>query len=161
MKRFAAFPLFLLVWMGLTWSLHWQDLLAGVLVSLVVCLLVGRFVALSVLPMLSPRRIFWTLVYLPFFFYHCVRANLDVAYRVLHPDTPIRPGFIRVETTLPSRAARVILASSITLTPGTLAVDLVDSSLYIHWINVRGKTHADYHRAVVAPFERILKEIFR
>ncbi len=161
MKRLTPFPLLLLCWLALTWSLSWQDLLVGVVVSLAVCLLLGNFITLSIVPMLHPRRIFWTLVYIPYYLYYCVHANLDVAYRVLHPDTPIRPGFVKVSTGLESPAARVILASSITLTPGTLSVDLVDQDLYIHWINVSGKDAKDYHRAVVAPFERILKEIFR
>lgn len=161
MKRLAAFPLLFLCWIGLTSALDAQNLLVGAAVALLVSLLVGGFSTLSLAPMLHPRRVFWALVYVPFFFYHCVRANLDVAYRVLHPDTPIHPGFVKVETTLPSEAARVILASSITLTPGTLAVDLCGRELYIHWINVRGRTPEEFHRAVVRPFERILKEIFR
>ena len=159
--RLQCFTLLLATWLLLTWSLFWQDALAGVFFSLVICALVSRLSSGRVFAFLHPRRIFWALVYVPYFLGYCVRANLDVAYRVLHPDTPIRPGFVRVTTALPSQAARVILASSITLTPGTLTVELDGSDLYIHWICVAGRDTEEYTRRVASHFERILMEVFR
>jgi multicomponent Na+:H+ antiporter subunit E len=66
-----------------------------------------------------------------------IRANIDVAYRVLHPSMPIRPGIVRVSTTMRTASARTLLANCITLTPGTLTMDLSeDGTFYIHWINI-------------------------
>jgi multicomponent Na+:H+ antiporter subunit E len=108
----------------------------------------------------EPSRWFWAMVYVPYFLYYCVRANLDVAYRVLHPDMPIRPGIVKVHTTLRSEMGRTFLANSITLTPGTLAVDIDGQDLYIHWINVRGDDAAEHTAQIVKPFEGLLRRVF-
>ncbi|MHC4194088.1 MAG: Na+/H+ antiporter subunit E, partial [Planctomycetota bacterium] len=74
----------------------------------------------------SPVRIFWALVYLPVFFYYVIVANLDVVYRALHPKMPINPGIVKIKTVLKTESGITALANSITLTPGTLTVDLTD-----------------------------------
>ena len=61
-----------------------------------------------------------------------LQANLQVAYLVLHPKMPIRPGLIRLRTKLRNRAGHVILANSITLTPGTITVDFDDGTYSVH-----------------------------
>jgi len=63
--------------------------------------------------------------YIPWEFWQIVLANIDVAYRVLHPKMPINPCVIEFETPLRSDFALVTLANSITLTPGTITI-LVD-----------------------------------
>ncbi|MDD5778969.1 MAG: Na+/H+ antiporter subunit E, partial [Candidatus Thermoplasmatota archaeon] len=68
-------------------------------------------------------------------FYEMAKANLDVAYRVV--TGRIRPGIVKISPGLKSDTALTMLANSITLTPGTLSVDLdEDNNLYVHWINV-------------------------
>jgi multicomponent Na+:H+ antiporter subunit E len=107
-----------------------------------------------------PQRLFWALIYVPVLFLHVVRANLDVAYRVLHPALPIRPGIVKATTSLKSPAGRVLLANSITLTPGTLSVDLVDDVLYIHRIYVPETDPDEKTRQSLAKFEGFLRRIF-
>jgi multicomponent Na+:H+ antiporter subunit E len=65
-----------------------------------------------------------------------VKANIDVAKRVITGD--IRPGIVKLNPGLKSELAMTVLADSITLTPGTLTVDVdeEDGAFYIHWINV-------------------------
>lgn len=161
MKQLTCIVLVLLIWVGLTWSLAWEDLAAGFVFSLLIALLVSEMYPEHLEAALDPRRWLWFLLYVLYFLYFCVKANLDVAYRVLHPDIPIRPGFVRVRTSLTSDMARTLLANSITLTPGTLTVDLDGGDLYVHWINVRGETDEEHTTAIVRRFERILKEVFR
>ncbi|MCM8757321.1 MAG: Na+/H+ antiporter subunit E, partial [Candidatus Omnitrophica bacterium] len=99
--------------------------------------------------------------YLPVLFYACLVANLDVAYRVLHPRLPIRPGIVKVKTRLKSKSGRTALANSITLTPGTMSVEVTDDGfLYIHWINVQSRDIEETTRLIVERFERILERIF-
>lgn len=62
------------------------------------------------------------LLYIPWEFWQIVLANIDVAYRVLHPRMPIDPGVIEFETSLRGDFALVTLANSITLTPGTITI---------------------------------------
>jgi multicomponent Na+:H+ antiporter subunit E len=61
-----------------------------------------------------------------------VQSNLQVAYIVLHPKLPIEPGLLRFRTRLRSQVGHVILANSITLTPGTITVDLSDGTYLVH-----------------------------
>ncbi len=99
-------------------------------------------------------------VYFIVFVLALVKSNLDVAYRVVHPKLPIKPGIVKVKTTLKSRVGRLTLANSITLTPGTLTVDVKDDILYIHWINVSGKDINDSTEQIVKGFEKYLEVIF-
>ena len=91
-----------------------------------------------------------------------VRANLDVARRVLSPRLPLDPAVVTVRTSLISPLGRLLLASSITLTPGTLTIDVREDLIDVHWID--GAGHADIEsatQAIVATFERSLREIVR
>ena len=59
-------------------------------------------------------------------------ASLQVAYVVLHPKMPINPVMLRFRTTLPNTTADVILGNSITLTPGTITVELNNDQFLVH-----------------------------
>jgi multicomponent Na+:H+ antiporter subunit E len=87
--------------------------------------------------MLNPIRWVYFLAYLfgPFFV-SLAKANFDVAYRVI--TGKIRPGIVRISPKLTKDLSITMLANSITLTPGTLSVDIDEGTndLYIHWINV-------------------------
>jgi multicomponent Na+:H+ antiporter subunit E len=80
---------------------------------------------------------------------------------VLHPQLPIKPGIVKVKTNLKSPIARVALANSITLTPGTLSIDITDDGyFYIHWIYVFSDDIEVATQKIVSQFERILIKIF-
>jgi multicomponent Na+:H+ antiporter subunit E len=84
-----------------------------------------------------------------------------VVYRVFHPKMPINPGIVKVRTNLKSKSGRVILCNSITLTPGTLSVDIdKDGYIYIHWINVMSQDIEEASKLIVVNFEKILMRIF-
>ena len=113
--------------------------------------------------MKHPLRYWYFFVhYLPVFVWECFKANLDVAYRVLHPRLPINPGIVKVKTELKSDTALTFLANSITLTPGTMSVDIDSANgiLYVHWINVKATDVEQATNIIVKRFERILKNIF-
>lgn len=69
--------------------------------------------------------------------WNVIKANLEVAYMILHPRLPIRPGLFRFRTTLQDDVARVLVANSITLTPGTVTIDLKDDEYLVHAIHPR------------------------
>ncbi len=96
------------------------------------------------------------------FLWECLKANIDVAYRVGHPDIPIHPGIVKVKTGLKSETGLTFLANSITLTPGTLSVDVDKEGgyLYVHWIEVRDKDIEKATGIIAERFERILRRIF-
>jgi len=86
--------------------------------------------------MLNPRRWFIFLVYLFPFFFAMAKANVDVAYRVI--TGRINPAIVKINPKLKTDLSLAILANSITLTPGTLSVDVDEKTneLYVHWINI-------------------------
>lgn len=59
-------------------------------------------------------------------------ANIDVARRILNPKLPIAPMMIRVKASQKGDLARVIFANSITLTPGTVSVDMQGDEIAVH-----------------------------
>ena len=109
-----------------------------------------------------PASVLWSVAYIFVFLWECVKANLDVAYRVLHPDLPIRPGTFKVKTGLKSDVGLTFLTSSITLTPGMTSVDVDKGGgwIYIHFLYVRDSGNKCPRLSAVARFERILKRIF-
>lgn len=161
-SRIILFFLAFLVWMGLTWPPDWQHAFIGVFVAGFVAYMTGDMFVKRPHMFRSPKRYFWFLYYIPIFIWECFKANIDVAYRVGHPDMPINPGIVKVKTTLRSDTGLTFLANSITLTPGTLSVDVDQENgfLYVHWINVKDKDIERATSLIVHRFERILKRIF-
>jgi len=75
------------------------------------------------------------LAYVPWLMWQIVLANWDVAKRAISPSMPIDPRIIAVDSHLRSTLARVTFANSITLTPGTITVDIdEDGTFYVHAI---------------------------
>ena len=160
MKPIGEFILLMGMWLLLTWSLAPAQLIAGVVVVLIVMGLVGDIFVFRASRVLNPIRIFWAIAYIPYLIWYIFIANLDVAYRVIHPELPIRPGIVKVKTSLTTDMAKTALANSITLTPGTMTVDIKDDELYIHWIYVHGKNMKEWNKAIVGKFEPLLRRIF-
>jgi len=164
MKKFACFLVTFILWLLLTWptswSEQWPEIAVGAALALIVSLALAKIYPENPLRIFNPKRWFFFLIYVPYFFYWCMLANLDVAYRVLHPDVPIRPGIVKVKTNLKSEMAKTFLANSITLTPGTLSIDIDGQDFYVHWINVKGTDEAEHTRLIVGRFEWLLREIF-
>ena len=161
-SRIILFSIGLVTWMFLTWPPDAQHLLVGILVAAFVSFMTGDMFVKRPHLFRHASRYLWFLYYLPIFIWECIKANIDVAYRVSHPDLPINPGIVKVKTTLKSEAGLTFLANSITLTPGTLSVDIDQERgfLYIHWINVKDKDIEKATEIVVERFEKILRRIF-
>ena len=148
------------VWLLLTGSLRGQDVLVGAGVCLMIAFLLGDIFAGDLRKFISPSRLFWWLYFLLIFSYYCLKANLDMAYRIIHPQLSIKPGIVKIKTGLKSPLGRAFLANSITLTPGTLSVDIKGEDLYIHWIYVKTDDVEKATRIISAKFEPILAKVF-
>ena len=166
MRRLIYFVLAFVIWILLTWpfvdgKIDLQVVIAGLIASVIVAVLFHEILPKEHRVFISPVRIFWVLVYVPVFFYYVMKANLDVVYRALHPKMPIKPGIVKIKTALKTESGITALANSITLTPGTLTVDLTnDGFLYIHWINVRSEDVEQATKHIAQRFEWFLKKIF-
>jgi len=150
----------LALWVLLFWSLDPWVIGTGVFFALIVGSLLGEIYPDGLPKMLNPRRWLFAAAFLPYFLWRCLLANIDVALRVIHPDVPIRPGIVRVRTTLKGEMARTFLANCITLTPGTLTVDIDGQDFYIHWINIHTDDPARRAADICGRFEPLLRRIF-
>jgi len=161
MKKLVLGIISFLCWMVLTWTLYLPSLLVGLVVSMFIALWFGDVFVERAKNFFQIKRLAYLLYYIPVFTYYCLLANFDVAYRVLHPALPIEPGIVKVKTTLTNTTAKVALANSITLTPGTLSVEMTDDGyLYVHWIKVRTTDVEEATEMIIRKFEKVLKEIF-
>jgi multicomponent Na+:H+ antiporter subunit E len=124
----------LLLWLLLTGNLDRDELAAGAIVSLMVTLLFGSRFTIFTGFRFSWLAPVYILTYLGNFFVALVRANLDLAARVLAPSLPINPALVEVNTELKSPLGKLLLANTITLTPGTLTIDVEDNRLLVHWV---------------------------
>ena len=145
-------------WLLLVGSLQGQELTLGLLVAGV-----ATVFAAGTPPLLSAIRLVpdapWHLLrYVLHFSLALLRANLDVARRVVSPSLPIRPAVVTVRTELQSDLAKLVLANSITLTPGTLTIDIAGDTLLVHWIDAPPDVDlTSATRGIAAGFERHLR----
>ncbi|UCH13827.1 MAG: Na+/H+ antiporter subunit E [Bacteroidales bacterium] len=160
MKYIFAFIILLGFWLLFTFNLETHNLIVGAVASLIAILFFAKHFVKPVWKMLQPQRYFWFILYLIIFIWECIKANFDVAYRVLHPAMPIKPGIVKVKLNLKTNMAKTILANSITMTPGTISVDLIDDVLYVHWIYVSSTDPEEYSKKVAGRFEKYIKKIF-
>ena len=87
-----------------------------------------------------------------------IKANFDLAKRVVSKDMKLHPDVVEIKTTMRSDLGKLFLANSITLTPGTLTVDVVGDSLLVHWIDVPKNSDINTStQLIVAKFEKYLK----
>ena len=117
----------------LLWSGHLEALLVslGVLACVIVVVMSFR---MGVMDDEGPRAgAAWRLArYAPWLLWQIVLANLDVARRILQPGLPIAPRVIRVRARQKSALGRTIFANSITLTPGTVSMELEGDDIVVH-----------------------------
>lgn len=160
--RFVAFAGSLGLWLLLTGSLDLEEVAAGVLVSLGVVAVSSAHLHLLDGIVLSAALPLSLLRYLGAFAVALLRANLDVARRVLSPSLPIRPAVVEIRTGLQSELGRLILANSITLTPGTLTVEVDEDRMLVHWIDCPpGSDPEATTRAIAGGFESYLRGFLR
>jgi multicomponent Na+:H+ antiporter subunit E len=128
----ATFVILLALWLVL--SGHYDTF--HITLGLTCCGLVAFFSHDLLFPVFKWSRTFAVffrfMAYLPWLFYQIILANLHVARMVLHPRMPIDPRIIEFDSKLESNLAFTTLGNSITLTPGTITVDIVDGKYFVH-----------------------------
>lgn len=158
-----AFICLWLAWIALTGSLDPQELSAGFLVAAFVALVSHELLFRGGMrKKFELRRWGYFLAYVPAYIWAELKAHASVIYRILHPRMPIKPGIVRVPMRLRSDFGITGLANAITMTPGTLSVEVGEEErcLYVHWINVRGVEPELTSEQIARPFERFLRRIF-
>ena len=160
MKNFIYLTLFLfLVWMVLV-PFQRDEIIFGAIASVLIALIFAGVSNVYSDFRLTPKAIIYSIIYFFVFIRELVKSNLDVALRVINPKLPINPGIVKVKTKLKSKIGRIMLANSITLTPGTLTVETKGEYYYIHWIDVTAKDVESASKEIVTTFEKYLEVMF-
>lgn len=121
-------------WLLLSASFHWQHLITGTLFSLILTfawaeITIGEH---SRKTSFTVKQVFLFIYYMICLAVEVLKANIKVAAVVLHPRLPISPGLVIMRNELKRDLSRVLYANSITLTPGTITVDLEGDLHIVH-----------------------------
>ena len=154
------FVLSYLTWLALNWSVSTDVLLTGAAVSLLISTLLCRRCNVMKEVRLTPKSFAYAFAFVGVFWWELIKSNFDVALRVLKPSLPINPGIVEVKTRLKSDIGKMLLANSITLTPGTLTVDIHGDRMVIHWIDVSSTDIEGATKAIVSKFEKFLEVMY-
>jgi multicomponent Na+:H+ antiporter subunit E len=139
--RVPALVLWLVVlWVGLWGSITWANVLGGVAVAVGVLLVARYYDPDDDRPVrVRPQ---WALVYAAVFLVLLVRSNLQLARQVLTPRPAYRSAIVAVPLHVDSPGLVTLIANSVTLTPGTLSIEVLDGAdgrpvLYVHALDAR------------------------
>lgn len=156
----ALWVVFFLLYLVLVGTTDKWEIIAGLIISFIVAYGLSDFtLSFGETKLTLGGILLFIFIYIPYFIYAMILANLDVAYRVLHPARPIAPGIVKFKTKLKSPLGKLILANSITLTPGTITVEVKDDTYYIHWIDAETTDPEDAKEKICGTFERLLLNI--
>lgn len=160
-KLIYTWIILFIVWLAFTSTLAMEEVITGLFVSMIVALLSFRFFTGTGLNVFTPRKVLYMIQYFFVFITALIKANFHVAKIVLSPKLPINPGIVEFETKLKSDFAKMVLANSITLTPGTFTVDIIENRYYIHWLDVSATDEESVYKEIAESFEKILLKIYQ
>jgi len=158
--RAVLFVTLLLFWIMLNGTLATDSLIIGVLVSLSITLLFCSGLSFFTEFRATPQAFIAGFLYYAYFFKELIKSNFKLAAIVLSPSLPIKPGIVKVRTRLKSQMGRLMLANSITLTPGTLTVELDGEWLYVHCVDVSSANIEVATAQIVTGFESYLEVMY-
>jgi multicomponent Na+:H+ antiporter subunit E len=154
------FATLFLFWVMLMGSLAPDVLIVGAVASLLIAFIYPDGLSFFTEFRATPAAFVAGFQYYGFFLKELVKSNFAVARIVISPSLPINPGIVKVRTKLKSRMGRLMLANSITLTPGTLTVKIEGEWLYIHCVYVESADIETATAAIAAGFEKYLEVIY-
>ena len=156
MAFFVTFCILLAFWIFMSGHFDWWHLSWGILSCAVVAVLSHDFLFKNIRSKNKIKEAVLFCAYVPWLLYQIVRANIYIAYLVLHPKMLdlIDPHIIKFKTRLKNDLARVTFANSITLTPGTITVLIKNDYFFVHTIN---KSAA---KSLPGNMERRIKKVF-
>ncbi|MFA9396746.1 MAG: Na+/H+ antiporter subunit E [Clostridiaceae bacterium] len=154
-NKIYSFVLLFVLWTFLSFPLNFEKSVVGIILSSFILLALSYFTNWE--GKFNFKKLFnFSLFFLRFIF-ELVKANFIMAKIVITPSLPILPKIIKVKTSIKSNVGRAYLANAITLTPGTLSVDLIEDEIYVHVVEgVKLKDSSD----IIKPFEKRLKGAF-
>ncbi len=163
----ATFVVSFAFWILLTWSFTAQELIAGAVVSLAVALFTSRFfIRENPAWLLNPARFFACIgFWCGTFVKELIKANVNMAKICYGGCKKIHPGIVKIPTEMKSDYGLAALSNSITLTPGTITMEVAEEEgqnyLYVHWIDVTETDPEKAGEAIKGNLERGLRRVWK
>jgi multicomponent Na+:H+ antiporter subunit E len=152
--KLLLFSILLVFWIILTATFAAYDLVLGAICSALVAAITLALLGQTLDPNFTPRvilRLPWFILRL---IWEIIKANYDVAKIILNPKLPIDPRIVQYRTFLPEDLHKTFFADSITLTPGTVTVELEGDTLSVHCL-------CPYHEEGLAGLEDMVAWLFK
>lgn len=154
-NRFLSNLLLTFIWVALTGSFTFSNVVFGFVLSYFVLWVILRGTGKSRYFKIAPKMV----AFFFFFLYELIKANLQVAYEVMTPGYSMKPGIVALPLDVKTDFQITFLANLITLTPGTLSLDVSEDRtvLFVHSMNITNKE--DFIKGIKEGFEKRLIEI--
>ncbi len=154
---FLANLLLTFIWVALTGKFNFTNFLFGLILSYGILWILTR----SMNNVSYFKRVPQIISFIFFFLKELIKANIEVAYDVITPTNYMDPGIVGIPLDAKTDLEITLLANFITLTPGTLSLDISTDrkTLYVHGMYIRDKS--TFINDIKSGFERRLLEILR
>lgn len=151
---------------GMTMEQMVQELLVGIVVALLVATFCYRFfIKENPFWFFNPKRWVYIIPFILVFLKELLKTNIDVAIRALSPRVKTNSGIVKIKTELKSDYGLSLLANCITLTPGTITIDIErgknENYMYIHWIDVKSKEINEASKDIKGVFEKRIRRFLK
>ncbi len=144
--------LFFLAWIIFNGSITLEIVIFGVVIAAVVLAFMCKFMDYSLKKEANVyKKSIWFLAYVVLLIREIVKANLAIIPRILTVEEEMDPVIVKFKTSLKSDFTKMLLANSITLTPGTITVALEGDEYTIHCLDTslaEGLENSDFEKAL-------------
>lgn len=147
------YVLFFLAWIIFNGQFTLEIAILGVAVATVMFAFMCKFMDYSIKKELNVyKKSIWFFAYIVLLLREIVKANLEIIPRILTVEEEMEPVIVKFKTNLKSDFTRMLLANSITLTPGTITVSLEEDVYTIHCLDTslaEGLENSDFEKALM------------
>ncbi len=130
------FLLFFLIWIIFNGQITWEIAAFGIVVSAFMYVFICRFMGYKPrMDLLLAKKFFLILQYVYVLIKEIIKANYAVIKMIMSSRYEMEPTVVRFKTNLKTTPARILLANSITLTPGTITISLEGDEYIVHCLD--------------------------
>jgi|SRR5690554_4407331 len=160
-KQFLLNLLLSLVWVALTGHLDYTNFLFGFILGFFILWLLARTMKSDSSEKGYFYRVPKIIMFILYFIYEMIRANIEVAREIITPDLHMTPGIIAYKHSLKSDFEITMFTYMVALTPGTMVMKISGDkkTLYIHAMYLKDKEK--FIEKMKSGLERKLIEILR
>lgn len=147
-------------------NLGYQELIMGFVIAFIVSYFTNKYlIKEDGLWLFKKNRILNLFIFIPIYIWELIKANWNVAKIAISPKIKVEPAIVKIETNINSDWGISMLANCITLTPGTITMDIFEeenkNSMYIHWINPETEDTKEASEKIKGNFEPYVRRIFK